>query len=71
MDEISPVGATQVWEVRDGTVTTWQLQPADHDQAWHRPEDLAGSDPAENARRIEVLGARRLSRREQAARWGG
>jgi anthranilate phosphoribosyltransferase len=69
MDEISPVGATHVWEVRNGMVTTWQLQPADHDQAWHRPEDLAGSDPGENARRIEaLLGGARLGGDDEAGR---
>jgi anthranilate phosphoribosyltransferase len=55
MDEISPVGSTYVWEVRDNAVTTWVIQPAEHDQAWERAEDLAGGDPRENAARIERL----------------
>jgi anthranilate phosphoribosyltransferase len=65
MDEISPVGPTHVWEVRNNTVTTWVIQPAEHDQAWERAEDLAGGDPRENAARIERL----LD--GSAARWRG
>jgi anthranilate phosphoribosyltransferase len=55
MDEISPVGPTHVWEVRDNTVTTWTLQPGDYAQEWVRVEDLVGGDPKENAARIERL----------------
>jgi len=63
MDEISPVGMTQVWEVRSNSVTTWQLHPRDYDMAWDRVEDLAGSDPATNAARIEsLLGGSAVSR---------
>lgn len=55
MDEISPVGPTYVWEVRDNMVTTWTLQPGDFAQEWVRVEDLAGGEPKENAARIERL----------------
>jgi len=55
MDEISPVGPTYVWEVRDNTVTTWTLQPGDYAQDWVRVEDLVGREPKENAARIERL----------------
>jgi len=55
MDEISPVGPTYVWEVRDNTVTTWTLQPGDYAQDWVRVEDLVGGEPKENAARIERL----------------
>src|SRR5213594_4297862 len=30
MDEIAPQGITDVWEVRSGTVTRWEVDPADH-----------------------------------------
>lgn len=50
MDEIAPVGLTDVWEVKDGAVTTWVLDPA----PWQLPEggldELAGGTPADNAR---------------------
>ena len=55
MDEISPVGRTAVWEVRDGRVTTWTIDPADYGLGWPRVDDLAGGEPAENANRIERL----------------
>jgi anthranilate phosphoribosyltransferase len=55
MDEVSPVGRTSVWEVRDSKVTTWTLDPATYGLAWERPEDLLGGDPAVNAARIERL----------------
>ena len=55
MDEISPAGPTAVWEVRDGTVTTWGLNPGDYGLEWTEVEELAGGMPAENAARIERL----------------
>lgn len=53
MDEISPRGATAVWEVRAGMVEEWQLDPADVGLAVDDLSDLAGGEPSENARRIE------------------
>lgn len=55
MDEISPVGITEVWEVREATISTWALDPAAHQLAWDRLDDLAGGDPASNAARVERL----------------
>jgi anthranilate phosphoribosyltransferase len=55
MDEISPVGPTRVWEIRDGAITTWSLDPREHGFANGELEALAGGDPGENARRIERL----------------
>jgi anthranilate phosphoribosyltransferase len=49
MDEISPLGPTQVWEVRDGRVTKWMLEPAALGIDAGRMDDLAGGEPAENA----------------------
>lgn len=56
MDEVSPRGPTDVWEVRDGEVNHWKLQPEDHGIPERRDAGLDGADPAENAARIvEVL----------------
>ena len=55
MDEISPQGITDVWEVRNGTVTSWELDPADYKCAIADASVLAGGTPAENAARVEGL----------------
>jgi anthranilate phosphoribosyltransferase len=55
MDEISPSGATSVWEVRDGTVREWELDPRRYGLDCDRLDELAGGEPAENAGRIEAL----------------
>ncbi len=53
MDEISPAGTTLVWEVKDAVVDTWELEPARYGLECGDLKDLAGGEPAENARRIE------------------
>jgi anthranilate phosphoribosyltransferase len=55
MDEISPSGATLVWEVRDGSVDAWEVTPARYGLDCENLEGLAGGEPAENATRIERL----------------
>jgi anthranilate phosphoribosyltransferase len=55
MDEISPAGPTQVWEVRDGVVEPWTLEPGAFDLAADDLAPLDGGAPADNARRIEAL----------------
>lgn len=55
MDEISPSGTTQVWEVTDDKIQTWELLPADYKLECSDLNDLAGGEPAENAARIEKL----------------
>ncbi len=55
MDEISPMGMTEVWEVRGGTVREWRIDPAEFGLDVPELESLAGGEPAENARRIERL----------------
>ncbi len=58
MDEISPQGVTDVWEVRGGTVTRWELDPAIYRLSVPDLGVLAGGSPAENAARVErLLGA--------------
>lgn len=65
MDEISPAGRTEVWEVRDGMTSCWILDPEEYDLGWNSTADLAGAEPALNARRIQGLLA---GERDEAAR---
>jgi anthranilate phosphoribosyltransferase len=62
MDEISPLGSTLVWEVEDGDMRTWELDPAEYELDCPDLDGLAGGDPAENATRIEMLLAGKESR---------
>jgi anthranilate phosphoribosyltransferase len=55
MDEVSPSGPTLVWEVCDGSVTEWKLEPERYGLACEDLDGLAGGEPAENAHRIERL----------------
>jgi len=55
MDEISPVGETEVWEIRDGEVTAWTLDPADYGLAARDVTSLRGAEPRANAVRLERL----------------
>lgn len=55
MDEIAPQGLSDVWEVRDGAVTRWELDPARYGLAIGDLAPLAGGLPAANAARIERL----------------
>jgi anthranilate phosphoribosyltransferase len=59
MDEISPHGLTDVWEVRDGAVRSWEIDPERYRLAIGDAAlvDLKGGAPAENADRLErILG---------------
>jgi anthranilate phosphoribosyltransferase len=56
MDEISPQGVTDVWEIRDGRTTTWQLDPAAYGLALADGGGmLRGGDAAANAARLERI----------------
>lgn len=55
MDEISPLGRTLVWEIQDGAVRTWSIDPARTGMASGDVGPLAGGSPEENAERIERL----------------
>ncbi|HEU4525680.1 MAG TPA: anthranilate phosphoribosyltransferase [Gemmatimonadales bacterium] len=55
MDEVSPCGRTSVWEVCDGAVREWEIEPARYGLECDDLEGLAGGEPSENARRIERL----------------
>jgi anthranilate phosphoribosyltransferase len=57
LDEISPLGATHVIELRGDTTTEWTIDPADYGFKPTTAAELAGGEPAENAALIrEVLG---------------
>ncbi|HKV74497.1 MAG TPA: anthranilate phosphoribosyltransferase [Gemmatimonadales bacterium] len=55
MDEISPAGTTSVWEVKDGRVQSWSIDPAKFGLATDDLAGLAGGSPAENALRVERM----------------
>ena len=55
MDEIAPQGITDVWEVRNGSVNVWEVDPADHGLAIDDVARLSGAEPPANAARIERL----------------
>jgi anthranilate phosphoribosyltransferase len=55
MDEISPLGVTDVWEVRDGTVRAWELDPERYRLGIADVAPLKGGEPAENADRVERI----------------
>ena len=52
MDEISPIGVTEVAEVRDGVVTEWAIDPEEYGFSGFDAADLGGGSPANNARTI-------------------
>ena len=57
LDEVSPLGPTHVIEIIGGQTNRWTIHPEEHGFKKIRREDLAGSEPAENAQIInEVLG---------------
>jgi anthranilate phosphoribosyltransferase len=56
MDEVSPVGPTEVVEVRDGAAAgAWRIDPAAYGFAGVDVAELAGGEPAENAAVIEAV----------------
>jgi anthranilate phosphoribosyltransferase len=55
MDEVSPSGRTLVWEVCDGGVAEWAVDPAAYGLECDDLDGLAGGEPSENAERIERL----------------
>jgi anthranilate phosphoribosyltransferase len=52
LDEVSPLGPTHVVEVRDGSTSRWTIHPEEHGFKKVDRADLAGSEPADNARII-------------------
>lgn len=69
LDEISPLGRTNVVEVRDGRTTEWTIDPAEFGYTSLGADALAGGDSADNARIIlEILGSQGASADRAAAR---
>ena len=57
MDEISPHGITDVWEVKDGSVRKWEIDPTRFRLGIEDVKVLEGGEPAVNAARLErILG---------------
>src|SRR5438034_10088573 len=57
MDEISPHGITDVWEVKEGAVRQWEIDPQRFRLEIADVRDLQGGDPAANAERVgRILG---------------
>jgi anthranilate phosphoribosyltransferase len=55
LDEVSPLGPTHVIEVRDGSTDRWTIHPEEHGFKNIAREDLAGSEPQDNARIISAI----------------
>ncbi|HJQ12323.1 MAG TPA: anthranilate phosphoribosyltransferase [Gemmatimonadaceae bacterium] len=55
LDEVSPIGLTHVVEVLNGSTTRWTIHPEEHGYKKVNRDDLAGSEPADNARLIEEI----------------
>lgn len=55
LDEISPDGLTDVWEIRHGKASRSELDPATLDVPPVDLSKLKGGDPRENARRAEQI----------------
>jgi anthranilate phosphoribosyltransferase len=55
MDEISPHGITDVWEVKDGAVRTWEIDPERFRLGITDVGELQGGEPAQNAERLEKI----------------
>jgi anthranilate phosphoribosyltransferase len=52
LDEISPLGPTRVVEIRNGETQEWVISPAEFGLESRDAAELAGGDPADNARII-------------------
>ena len=55
LDELTTTGPTFVAELKDGSVTTFEVTPEDAGLAQARPEDLSGGDAQENAKAIDAV----------------
>jgi anthranilate phosphoribosyltransferase len=55
LDEISPLGRTNVLELVDGEARSWTVEPERLGALAETAADLAGAEPAENARIIEAV----------------
>ena len=54
MDEVSPLGRTQVLEVRGGNVTEWDVEPDELGAGAALPAELLGGTPEQNAELVRA-----------------
>ena len=52
LDELSPVGATRVFQLEDGVLSDFEIGPSDFGWPTFDAREIAGGEPAANARRI-------------------
>jgi anthranilate phosphoribosyltransferase len=65
LDELTTTGPSRVFELKDGTVSEYELDPADLGLGRSRSDDLRGGTPAENAALLrQVLDGEAGPRRE-------
>jgi anthranilate phosphoribosyltransferase len=65
MDELTLTGPSTVFELRDGTVTEYELDPRDYGFAVVDASAIAGGGPADNARIVRgVLAGQRSPYRD-------
>ncbi len=55
LDELTTAGPNRVSHLKDGVVTTYEMDVADFDLQRAAPEDLRGGEPDENARILRAL----------------
>ncbi|TVR63779.1 MAG: anthranilate phosphoribosyltransferase [Gemmatimonadales bacterium] len=55
LDEVSPLGETEVVELRDGALARYTVHPEDLGLPTAAPEEIAGGEPSENASRIRSV----------------
>lgn len=55
MDEVTLANKTTVAELKDGSITTYEIDPRDYDMALCAPEDLEGGDVEHNAHLMRGL----------------
>ncbi|MDB4881324.1 MAG: Anthranilate phosphoribosyltransferase [Gemmatimonadetes bacterium] len=55
MDEISPLGTSQIIEIRHGVVTEWTVDPVHFGFARGDAEELTGGSPSDNAAAVSAV----------------
>jgi anthranilate phosphoribosyltransferase len=55
LDEVSPLGPTHVFEIRDNELTQWTLDPREYGVPAATADELAGGTPGENASVITAV----------------
>ncbi len=54
-DEIATHGTTQVWELKDGEISHYELTPEELGIAKHELSELAGGDGQDNAAHVRAI----------------